>query len=75
MESNRLHFVRIAGQVRGPIAVEQLREMGSVDAITRETEIAAGPDGPWARLATLAICPEVFRPVARSALRRRNSRK
>lgn len=65
MESNRLHFVRIAGQVRGPIGIEQLREMGSIDVITPETEIAPSATGPWVRLATLAICPEVF-PIRRA---------
>ena len=60
MESNRTHFVRIAGQVRGPVSVDQLREMGGIDIITPETEVAPRADGPWVQLATLAICPEVF---------------
>ena len=60
MEPSRVYFVRIAGAVRGPVGVEQLREMGSVEVITPETEIAPQVEGPWVRLATLAICPEVF---------------
>jgi hypothetical protein len=60
MEPPRPYFVRIAGQVRGPIGVEQLREMGTIDVVTPETEIASSAEGPWVRLATLAICPEVF---------------
>ena len=60
MESNRIYFVRIGGQVRGPVRVDQLREMGGIDVITPESEVAPGADGPWTRLATLPICPEVF---------------
>src|SRR5207248_2734953 len=60
MESNRIHFVRIAGAVRGPVDVDQLREMASIAVVTPETEIAPHADGPWVRLATLAICPDVF---------------
>lgn len=62
MDSNGIHFVKIAGVVRGPVGVAQLREMGCIDVITAETEIASGPDGPWVRLATLPICADVFPP-------------
>lgn len=60
MDSKSVHYVRVAGEVRGPIGLAQLRDMASVDVITSETEVAPRADGPWARLATLAICAEVF---------------
>lgn len=60
MEPSLVYFVRIAGAVRGPVGIEQLREMGSIEVITPETEIAPQANGPWVRLATRAICSEVF---------------
>lgn len=60
MEAPRIHFVRIAGEVRGPAAIEQLRELGSIDVITPESLVAPSADGPWTPISQLPICPEVF---------------
>ena len=60
MTSNRVYFVRIAGAVRGPLGMEHLRDLATGNVITPEAEIAPGADGPWERMATLAICAEVF---------------
>lgn len=62
MDSNGPYLVKIAGAVRGPVGIAQLREMGTIDVVTPETEIAPRPEGPWVRLATLAICVDVFPP-------------
>lgn len=60
MEPSRNYVVRIAGEVRGPMGVEQMRDLASVDVVTPETEIAVDPAGPWAKIATLPIFPDVF---------------
>src|SRR5476651_2447253 len=60
MDSKRAFYVRVVGGVRGPLGLEHLREMASVDVITPENEIAENASGPWVRLATLAICADVF---------------
>lgn len=60
MESPRIHFVRIAGAVRGPVSVAQLREMAGIAVVAPDTDVAAHADGPWVKLATLAIALEVF---------------
>jgi hypothetical protein len=60
MEPSRNYVVRIAGGVRGPMGVEQMRDLASVDVVTPETEIATDAAGPWVRIATLPIFAEVF---------------
>jgi len=60
MDSKRVFYVRISGELRGPVGVEQLRDLADVEVITPDTTVARSPDGPWEPLATLAICPEVF---------------
>jgi hypothetical protein len=60
MEPSRHYVVRIAGEVRGPMGVEQMRDLASVDVITPETEIAPHAAGPWARIATLPVFSDVF---------------
>lgn len=60
MESPRVHFVRIAGEVRGPLGLEQLRDLGGVEVITPESVVAPSAAGPWTPIATLPICAEVF---------------
>lgn len=62
MDSNRIHFIRLAGAVRGPLALEDLRDLGQAGVVTPETELAASASGPWARLATLPLEAEVFPP-------------
>jgi hypothetical protein len=66
MDPSRNYVVRIAGELRGPIGVEQLRDLASVDVITPETEVAPQAEGPWTRIAALPIFPEVF--PARNAI-------
>lgn len=60
MDTKRVHFIRIAGVVRGPLAGEDLRDLAEAGIVTPETEAATGAGGPWAGLATLAIWAEVF---------------
>lgn len=60
MESPRVHFVRFAGEIRGPLAVEHLRDLGEVGVITPQTEVAPSANGPWVALETLALAAEVF---------------
>ena len=62
MESPRVHFIRIAGEVRGPVGIEQLRDLGSVEVITPESLVAPSAAGPWTPIAALPICAEVFPP-------------
>lgn len=62
MEAERVHFVRIAGAVRGPLTSEDLCDLASAGLVTRESEIAPGAAGPWAALATQAVCAVVFPP-------------
>lgn len=60
MDTSRRHYVRIAGEVRGPVGIEQLRDLGSVDVITPESVVAPSAAGPWTPIAQLPICAEVF---------------
>lgn len=60
MEPPRVHFIRIAGEVRGPVGIEQLRDLGSVEVITPDSVVAPSPAGPWTPIAALPICAEVF---------------
>jgi hypothetical protein len=61
MEPPRLYFARLAGGVRGPFAAEHLRDLGEVQQLTAETEIATHPAGPWTPLGALpSLCAEVF---------------
>ncbi len=62
MEPARVYFFRVGGEMRGPAGVEQLRDLGSVGVIGPATEIAPAAAGPWAPLASLPVCAEVFPP-------------
>ena len=62
MSSPASHYVRVGGEVRGPLRTEQLREMATIEVVTPESEVAASPDGPWVRLATLPLW-EVVKPI------------
>jgi hypothetical protein len=66
MDLRPLYLVRLAAGVRGPMAVEHLRDLAAAGFVSREHEVALGADGPWAPLAGHAICSEVF--PARRAL-------
>ena len=58
-------FVRIAGDVRGPYGVDQLRQLAEVEVITPATEAALSAAGPWARLETMIEVAAVFPPRAK----------
>ncbi len=60
MESPRVHFVRFAGEIRGPLAVEHLRDLADVGAITPDTEVGANASGPWTPLRTQPFSADVF---------------
>ncbi|MBI5766858.1 MAG: hypothetical protein HZA93_03635 [Verrucomicrobia bacterium] len=60
MDPRPIYFVRLAAGVRGPMAVEHLRDLADAGFVTREHEIALSADGPWTPLAGQAICAEVF---------------
>lgn len=60
MEPKRIHFVRVAGEVRGPLALEHLRDLAEAGVLTADAEIAASAGGPWAVLGTVPLCMEVF---------------
>lgn len=62
MEAKRVHFVRIAGAVRGPLTSEDLCDLAGAGLVTRESAIAPSADGPWAALATREVCAVVFPP-------------
>jgi hypothetical protein len=56
------YFVRIAGELRGPLGAEQLRSLAEAEVIAPETAVRDGANGPWVALATQAICADVFPP-------------
>jgi len=58
-------FVRIAGDVRGPYGVDQLRQLAEVEVIAPATEAAFSAAGPWARLETMVEVAVVFPPRAK----------
>ena len=60
MASPSAYFIRIGGEARGPMRLDQLRDLAIGNAITPETEIAADASGPWAPIAMLEIFVEVF---------------
>lgn len=60
MDPRPIYFVRLAAGVRGPMAVEHLRDLADAGFVTREHDIALSADGPWMPLAGHEICAEVF---------------
>ena len=53
-------FVRIGGEIRGPFAPPQLRELAEVAVIMPATEAAETPAGPWTRLEVLPWSAPLF---------------
>jgi hypothetical protein len=60
MEPARRYFVRINGELRGPLAIEHLRDLGESGAIQPDSPVAESRDGPWAPLNTLPIHADVY---------------
>ena len=57
-------FIRLQGKARGPFIPDQLKELIASGAVTRDSEAAVSPHGPWAPLQTLSVSAIVFaRPL------------
>lgn len=55
-------YLRLAGEIRGPFALAQLRALVDGGAATPDTASAADPAGPWAPLKTLPVAATLFPP-------------
>ena len=55
MEIRPSLYLRLGGRARGPLYVEQLRELAAAGTITPATEACADADGPWMPLQALPV--------------------
>ena len=62
MATSPAFYFRVAGILRGPATVAQLRDLAGVYVITPETEIAPSVGGPWTAIAQTPVHLEVFPP-------------
>lgn len=67
--SRATFHVHIRGELRGPFTAEQLRDFGEAGVISRDTEVAATPTGPWVRIEALPERDLVFPPARELALK------